>query len=53
LIYFLKIPFAWDDRRLRDKFRQAGSIDSVELKAKGNALIKFFSPDDAKKAVGK
>jgi hypothetical protein len=46
------MPISWDDRKLREKFCSAGRIDSVEIKAKGNGLIRYSTNDQAKKAVG-
>jgi hypothetical protein len=53
LIVNFKFPFSWDDSRLREKFRSAGFITLIEIKAKGQAVIGFNGPDEAKRAVGK
>jgi len=52
-----KIPFSWDERRLKEKFRQAGLIEQVDIKmrdgkSRGCGLIRFSNPDQAVKAVG-
>ena len=57
-VFVKNIPFGWDERRLRDKFRSAGSIEFAEIKSRdgrpnGFAVVKFYSPSDAEKAVGK
>jgi heterogeneous nuclear ribonucleoprotein M len=53
-----KIPFSWDERKLKEKFRQAGHIEYVEIKIKdgksrGCGLIRFSNSEQANKAVGK
>jgi len=55
-IFVKNIPFSWDDRRLKEKFRQAGQIEHAEIKSKdgksrGCGLIRFSSPEQAVKAV--
>ena len=52
-----KIPFSWDDRRLKEKFRQAGQIEEAEIrmregKSRGCGTIRFAYQDQAIKAVG-
>jgi hypothetical protein len=51
------LPFSWDERRLKEKFRQAGSIEYAEVKQKdgksrGCGMIRYSFPDQALKAVG-
>ena len=53
----IKIPFSWDDRRLKEKFRQCGQIEEAEIrmrdgKSKGCGTIRFTNTAQAVKAVG-
>lgn len=55
-VFVKNIPFSWDERKLKEKFRQAGNIEFVEIKhrdgkSRGCGLIKFASPEQAQKAV--
>ncbi|RNA18007.1 myelin expression factor [Brachionus plicatilis] len=55
-VFVKNIPFSWDERKLREKFRQAGHIEYAEIKMKdgksrGCGLIRFSSPQQAQKAV--
>lgn len=55
-VFVKNIPFSWDDRRLKEKFRQAGQIEEAEIrmfqgKSRGCGLIRFAYTDQAKKAV--
>lgn len=55
-IFVKNIPFSWDERKLKEKFRQAGHIEYVEIKVKdgksrGCGLIRFSNSDQANKAV--
>ena len=56
-IFVKNIPFSWDERKLKEKFRQAGSIEFADIKIKdgksrGCGLIRFATPEQAQKAVG-
>lgn len=47
-----KVPRGLTARGIRDAFEhEAGDVKSCELDGKGNALIRFFHPDDAEKAA--
>jgi len=55
-IFVKNIPFLWDERKLKEKFRQAGTIEYAEIKMKdgrsrGCALICFSTSDQAVKGV--
>ena len=55
---YMQIPFSWDERKLKEKFRQAGLIENVDIKMKdgksrGFGLIRYATPEQANKAVGK
>lgn len=55
-VFIKNIPFTWDSRKLREKFRQAGDIEYAEVKqrngqSRGCALIRYSTPDQAVKGV--
>lgn len=55
-VFIKNIPFTWDSRKLKDKFRQAGTIEFAEIKQKngqsrGCALIRYSTAQQALKAV--
>lgn len=55
-VFVKNIPFTWDSRKLKEKFRQAGNIEYAEIKtrngqSRGCALVRYSTPDQAVKGV--
>lgn len=55
-VFVKNIPFSWDERKLKEKFKQAGYVEHADIKMKegksrGCALIRYSTPDQAVKGV--
>lgn len=55
-VFVKNIPYSWDERKLKEKFRRAGCIEYAEVKMKngksqGCGLIRFTNSDQAVKGV--